>query len=114
MVLQLFRECVCQASEAALLHPERQILSFNVRDRNPRRGAYYVSHGYGYYGGGRIAPRSFYGRLYRIMLLDCAEGAFDAERSLNGIGIRRKPIRRNFRRAQDAGAELRGSGSYRG
>ena len=33
VVLQLFRECVCQASEAALLHPQRQILPFNIRGR---------------------------------------------------------------------------------
>jgi hypothetical protein len=40
------------------------------------------------------------------VFLDRAERAFDAERPLNGIGICREPIRRNFRRAQDVGAEI--------
>jgi hypothetical protein len=51
VVLQFFRERIRQASEPALLHSQRQILPFNIRRRNSRRGAYYVSHGYRYYGG---------------------------------------------------------------
>ena len=82
-------------------------MSFDIRGRNPRRGAYYVSRGYRYHGGRRVAPRSLYGRLYRVVLLDRAERAIDTKRPLNSIGICREPIRRNFGRAQDAGTEIR-------
>ena len=55
-----------------------------------RRAAYYARRGYRYHSSRRIAPRGLNSRLYRIVLLDGAEGAFDPKRLLDGIRIGRK------------------------
>jgi hypothetical protein len=61
---------------------------------------------YRYYSGRRVATGSLNSRVYRVMLFDRGETAFDPERLFDRIGISRERIGGNLRRAENAAAQI--------